>query len=91
MRTSTKQRIINGDPKFEASQRINVSYSRFAELIGLRRPGLLGWPGGRDQGAAWQVFEFILPTGSRKVEGDLTSSQRPASRPLEQTPSATVW
>ena len=32
-----EQRIINGDPKFEASQNIpNVSYSRFAELIGLR-------------------------------------------------------
>ena len=32
-----EQRIINGDPKFEASQRIpNVSYSQFAELIGLR-------------------------------------------------------
>jgi pyruvate dehydrogenase (quinone) len=32
-----EQRIINGDPKFEASQGIpNVSYSRFAELIGLR-------------------------------------------------------
>jgi pyruvate dehydrogenase (quinone) len=32
-----EQRIINGDPKFEASQRIpNVSYSRFAEMIGLR-------------------------------------------------------
>ncbi|MFB6416234.1 MULTISPECIES: thiamine pyrophosphate-requiring protein [Bradyrhizobium] len=32
-----EQRIINGDPKFEASQRIpDVSYSRFAELIGLR-------------------------------------------------------
>lgn len=31
-----EQRVINGDPKFEASQRIpNVSYSRFAELIGL--------------------------------------------------------
>lgn len=31
-----EQRIINGDPKFEASQRIpNVSYSRFAEMIGL--------------------------------------------------------
>ncbi|MFL6835752.1 MAG: thiamine pyrophosphate-requiring protein [Bradyrhizobium sp.] len=31
-----EQRIINGDPKFEASQHIpNVSYSRFAELIGL--------------------------------------------------------
>ena len=31
-----EQRIIDGDPKFEASQRIpNVSYSRFAELIGL--------------------------------------------------------
>jgi pyruvate dehydrogenase (quinone) len=31
-----EQRIINGDPKFEASQRIpNVPYSRFAELIGL--------------------------------------------------------
>jgi pyruvate dehydrogenase (quinone) len=43
-----EQRIINGDPKFEGSQRIpNVSYSRFAELIGLRgiyvdRPDLLG-------------------------------------------------
>ncbi|MBR0838630.1 thiamine pyrophosphate-requiring protein [Bradyrhizobium liaoningense] len=43
-----EQRIINGDPKFEASQRIpDVSYSRFAELIGLRgifvdRPQLLG-------------------------------------------------
>lgn len=32
-----EQRIINGDPKFEASQKIpNVSYSRFAEMIGLR-------------------------------------------------------
>lgn len=32
-----EQRIINGDPKFEASQQIpNVSYSRFAEMIGLR-------------------------------------------------------
>jgi pyruvate dehydrogenase (quinone) len=32
-----EQRIINGDPKFEASQQIpNVSFSRFAELIGLR-------------------------------------------------------
>jgi len=32
-----EQRIINGDPKFEASQQIpNVSYSRFAEFIGLR-------------------------------------------------------
>jgi pyruvate dehydrogenase (quinone) len=32
-----EQRIVNGDPKFEASQRIpNVSYSRFAEMIGLR-------------------------------------------------------
>lgn len=43
-----EQRIINGDPKFVASQRIpNVSYSRFAELIGLRgiyvdRPELVG-------------------------------------------------
>jgi pyruvate dehydrogenase (quinone) len=41
-------RIINGDPKFEASQRIpNVSYSRLAELIGLcgiyvDQPELLG-------------------------------------------------
>jgi pyruvate dehydrogenase (quinone) len=32
-----EQRIINGDPKFEASQNIpNVAYHRFAELIGLR-------------------------------------------------------
>jgi pyruvate dehydrogenase (quinone) len=32
-----EQRIINGDPKFEASQNIpNVAYSRFAEMIGLR-------------------------------------------------------
>ena len=32
-----EQRVINGDPKFEASQRIpNISYSRFAEMIGLR-------------------------------------------------------
>lgn len=43
-----EQRVINGDPKFEASQRIpNVSYSRFAELIGLAgiyvdSPRLLG-------------------------------------------------
>lgn len=43
-----EQRIINGDPKFEASQRIpNVSYSRFAEMIGLSgifvdSPQLLG-------------------------------------------------
>ena len=32
-----EQRVINGDPKFDASQQIpNVSYSRFAEMIGLR-------------------------------------------------------
>jgi pyruvate dehydrogenase (quinone) len=32
-----EQRIINGDRKFEASQKIpNVCYSRFAEMIGLR-------------------------------------------------------
>ncbi len=32
-----EQRVINGDPKFEASQQIpNVPYSRFAEMIGLR-------------------------------------------------------
>jgi pyruvate dehydrogenase (quinone) len=32
-----EQRIIEGDPKFEASQRIpNVPYHRFAEMIGLR-------------------------------------------------------
>jgi pyruvate dehydrogenase (quinone) len=32
-----EQRIINGDPKFQASQRIpNVAYHRFAEMIGLR-------------------------------------------------------
>jgi pyruvate dehydrogenase (quinone) len=32
-----EQRIINGDPKFEASQQIpNVSYATFAEMIGLR-------------------------------------------------------
>ena len=32
-----EQRIINGDPKFEASQKIpNLPYSRFAEMIGLR-------------------------------------------------------
>jgi pyruvate dehydrogenase (quinone) len=32
-----EQRIIDGDPKFEASQRIpNVAYHRFAEMIGLR-------------------------------------------------------
>jgi pyruvate dehydrogenase (quinone) len=32
-----EQRIINGDPKFEASQKIpNVPYHRFAEMIGLR-------------------------------------------------------
>jgi pyruvate dehydrogenase (quinone) len=43
-----EQRVINGDPKFDASQRIpDVSYSRFAEMIGLRgiyvdRPDLLG-------------------------------------------------
>jgi pyruvate dehydrogenase (quinone) len=43
-----EQRIINADPKFEASQRIpNVSYSRFAEMIGLRgiyvdSPDLMG-------------------------------------------------
>jgi len=31
-----EQRVINGDPKFEASQRIpDVPYSRFAEMIGL--------------------------------------------------------
>jgi pyruvate dehydrogenase (quinone) len=43
-----EQRVINGDPKFDASQRIpNVSYSRFAEMIGLRgiyvdSPDLIG-------------------------------------------------
>ena len=43
-----EQRIINADPKFEASQRIpDVSYSRFADMIGLRgiyvdRPDLVG-------------------------------------------------
>jgi pyruvate dehydrogenase (quinone) len=43
-----EQRIINADPKFEASQRIpNISYSRFAEMIGLRgiyvdSPDLMG-------------------------------------------------
>jgi pyruvate dehydrogenase (quinone) len=32
-----EQRIINGDPKFEASQRIpNIAYHRFADMIGLR-------------------------------------------------------
>jgi pyruvate dehydrogenase (quinone) len=32
-----EQRVMNGDPKFEASQKIpNVPYSRFAEMIGLR-------------------------------------------------------
>ncbi|WP_024507819.1 thiamine pyrophosphate-requiring protein [Bradyrhizobium sp. ARR65] len=32
-----EQRVMNGDPKFEASQTIpNVPYSRFAEMIGLR-------------------------------------------------------
>jgi pyruvate dehydrogenase (quinone) len=43
-----EQRIINGDPKFEASQRIpDVPYARFAEMIGLtgifvESPQLLG-------------------------------------------------
>jgi thiamine pyrophosphate-dependent acetolactate synthase large subunit-like protein len=43
-----EQRIINTDPKFEASQRIpSVSYSRFADMIGLRgiyvdAPAMLG-------------------------------------------------
>jgi pyruvate dehydrogenase (quinone) len=43
-----EQRIINAGPKFEASQRIpNVSYSRFADMIGLRGiyvddPAMLG-------------------------------------------------
>ncbi|MDX3969134.1 MAG: thiamine pyrophosphate-requiring protein [Bradyrhizobium sp.] len=43
-----EQRIINGDPKFEASQRIpDVPYSRFAQMIGLSgifvdSPELLG-------------------------------------------------
>jgi pyruvate dehydrogenase (quinone) len=43
-----EQRIINADPKFEASQRIpNVAYARFAEMIGLRgiyvdSPDLMG-------------------------------------------------
>nr|WP_250813221.1 thiamine pyrophosphate-requiring protein [Neorhizobium tomejilense] len=46
-----EQRVMEGDPKFEASQRIpDVPYHRFAELIGLRglfveRP--------EDLGAAW--------------------------------------
>jgi pyruvate dehydrogenase (quinone) len=31
-----EQRIINADPKFDASQKIpNISYARFAEMIGL--------------------------------------------------------
>jgi pyruvate dehydrogenase (quinone) len=43
-----EQRVIEGDPKFEASQRIpNVPYHRFAELIGLHgiyvdRPDAVG-------------------------------------------------
>ncbi|TPL02352.1 MULTISPECIES: thiamine pyrophosphate-requiring protein [unclassified Mesorhizobium] len=43
-----EQRVMEGDPKFEASQRIpDVPYHRFAELIGLKgifvdRPGDLG-------------------------------------------------
>jgi hypothetical protein len=38
-----EQRIINGDPKFEASQQIpNVSYSRFAEMIGCALRGSSG-------------------------------------------------
>ncbi|MGY4479991.1 thiamine pyrophosphate-requiring protein [Bradyrhizobium sp. USDA 3364] len=55
-----EQRIINADPKFDASQRIpNVSYSRFAEMIGLRgifvdRPDLVG--------PAWdQALESNVP------------------------------
>jgi pyruvate dehydrogenase (quinone) len=47
-----EQRVIEGDPKFEASQQIpNVPYHRFAELIGLKglyvdRPDAIG--------AAWE-------------------------------------
>jgi len=43
-----EQRVMNGDPKFEASQQIpNVPYHKFAELIGFKgiyvdRPELLG-------------------------------------------------
>ena len=38
-----EQGIINGDPKFEASQQIsNVSYSRFAEMIGCALRGSSG-------------------------------------------------
>jgi pyruvate dehydrogenase (quinone) len=55
-----EQRVMEGDPKFDASQRIpNVPYHRFAELIGLKglyvdRPDALG--------AAWDVaFEADRP------------------------------
>src|SRR5213592_3736979 len=43
-----EQRVINGDPKFDASQSLpNVDYHRFAELVGLQgiyvdRPEELG-------------------------------------------------
>ena len=61
-----EQRVMEGDPKFDASQRIpNVPYHRFAELIGLKgiyvdRPTLLG--------PAWE--EALAPTARRARSED---------------------
>lgn len=83
-----EQRIINGDPKFEASQRIpNVSYSRLAELIGLRgiyvdRPELLG--------SAWdQALASDTPV-VLEVKADPEVSPLPPHITLQQAKNFTV-
>jgi pyruvate dehydrogenase (quinone) len=48
-----EQRVMEGDPKFEASQSIpNVPYHRFAEMIGLRG---IYVDDPADMGAAWDA------------------------------------
>jgi pyruvate dehydrogenase (quinone) len=55
-----EQRVMEGDPKFEASQRIpNVPYHKFAELIGLKG---LYCDSPNDVGPAWeQAFRADRP------------------------------
>ena len=62
-----EQRVMDGDPKFEASQDLpDFPYARYAELLGLqghprrRRPTSVG--------AAWD--EALAPTGPVRARGD---------------------
>jgi pyruvate dehydrogenase (quinone) len=83
-----EQRIIHGDPKFEASQRIpNVSSSRFAELIGLcgiyvEHPDHLG--------AAWdQALASKVPV-VRKVKTDPEVPPLPPHITLQQAKNFSI-